>query len=174
MSALTCPSCGRVSPADAAFCSGCGTKLAQNSTDRESRKVVTAMFCDLVGSTSLAERHDPEVLRPLLERYLAEAREAVERHGGHGRLCPQLVRVCFEAERSLGSIDEAAALVAPTGLAIVKADVALDRAHVLLAAGRVDDARASGEEAVSRYRTKEHEVGARQAAAMLAAMAHPG
>ena len=40
------------------------------------------LFCDLVGSTSLGERHDPEVLRPLLERYFAEAREAVERHGG--------------------------------------------------------------------------------------------
>ena len=46
------------------------------------RKTVTALFCDLVGSTSLGERHDPEVLRPLLERYFAEAREAVERHGG--------------------------------------------------------------------------------------------
>lgn len=82
MSALTCPTCGRGSPADAAFCSACGTKLGPNAASRESRKVVTTLFCDLVGSTSLGERHDPEVLRPLLERYFAEAREAVERHGG--------------------------------------------------------------------------------------------
>ena len=82
MSALICPSCGRGSPADAAFCSSCGTKLGPTAAARESRKVVTALFCDLVGSTSLGERHDPEVLRPLLERYFAEAREAVERHGG--------------------------------------------------------------------------------------------
>ena len=82
MSALTCPSCGRGSPADASFCSGCGAKLGPTAAARESRKVVTTLFCDLVGSTSLAERHDPEVLRPLLEQYFAEAREAVERHGG--------------------------------------------------------------------------------------------
>ncbi len=82
MSALICPSCGRGSPADAAFCSSCGTKLGPTAAAHESRKVVTALFCDLVGSTSLGERHDPEVLRPLLERYFAEAREAVERHGG--------------------------------------------------------------------------------------------
>ena len=80
MSALICPSCGRGSPADAAFCSNCGAKLT--AAAHESRKVVTALFCDLVGSTSLGERHDPEVLRPLLERYFAEAQEAVERHGG--------------------------------------------------------------------------------------------
>ncbi len=61
---------------------GCGAKLGATATARESRKTVTALFCDLVGSTSLGERHDPEVLRPLLDRYFAEAREAVERHGG--------------------------------------------------------------------------------------------
>src|SRR3954454_6985988 len=81
MSALTCPSCGRGSSADAAFCSSCGTKLGQTAIARESRKVVTALFCDLVGSTSLGERSAPEVLRPLLARSFAAAREAVERHG---------------------------------------------------------------------------------------------
>ena len=48
----------------------------------QTRRTVTAVFCDLVGSTSLAERHDPEELRPILERYFAEMRSAVERHGG--------------------------------------------------------------------------------------------
>jgi class 3 adenylate cyclase/tetratricopeptide (TPR) repeat protein len=43
---------------------------------------VTALFCDLVGSTTLAERHDPEVLKPVLQRYFEEMRAAVERHGG--------------------------------------------------------------------------------------------
>ena len=82
VAALTCPSCGRGSAADAAYCSGCGAKLGATATARESRKVVTALFCDLVGSTSLGERHDPEVLRPLLDAYFVEARESVERHGG--------------------------------------------------------------------------------------------
>lgn len=82
LTALMCPSCGRGNPAEASFCMGCGAKLGQTAIARESRRTVTALFCDLVGSTSLGERHDPEVLRPLLERYFGEAREAVERHGG--------------------------------------------------------------------------------------------
>ena len=35
------------------------------------RKLVTVMFCDLVGSTSIAERMDPEEYRDLLEQYMA-------------------------------------------------------------------------------------------------------
>jgi class 3 adenylate cyclase/tetratricopeptide (TPR) repeat protein len=49
---------------------------------RESRKVVTALFSDVVESTSLGERLDPEVVRSLLGRYFDEARVVVERHGG--------------------------------------------------------------------------------------------
>ena len=49
---------------------------------RAERRVVTALFCDLVGSTALGEAHDPEVLEPLLARYFDDARAAEERHGG--------------------------------------------------------------------------------------------
>jgi class 3 adenylate cyclase len=61
---------------------GCGTALGATATTRGVRKTVTALFCDLVGSTSLGERFDPEVLRPVLDAYFDEARAAVERHGG--------------------------------------------------------------------------------------------
>ena len=79
---LTCPACGRANPAEARFCNGCGGPLGAGASAREVRKTVTALFCDLVGSTTLGETHDPEVLRPLLERYFAAARGAIERHGG--------------------------------------------------------------------------------------------
>ncbi|MGE5225288.1 MAG: adenylate/guanylate cyclase domain-containing protein [Planctomycetaceae bacterium] len=46
------------------------------------RRLVTVLFCDLVGSTTLAETYDPEVLRPALHTYFDEARAAVDRHGG--------------------------------------------------------------------------------------------
>ena len=46
------------------------------------RKTVTVLFCDVVGSTSLGERLDPEVMRRLISRYFEEARAALERHGG--------------------------------------------------------------------------------------------
>jgi tetratricopeptide (TPR) repeat protein len=40
------------------------------------------VFCDLVGSTALGERTDPEVLRDVMARYHAELRAILERHGG--------------------------------------------------------------------------------------------
>ena len=46
------------------------------------RKVVTVLFCDVVGSTSLGEATDPEALRALLARYFERMKETVERHGG--------------------------------------------------------------------------------------------
>ena len=48
----------------------------------ERRKVVTVLFCDLVGSTALGESTDPEVLRARLARAFADLRAVIERHGG--------------------------------------------------------------------------------------------
>ena len=49
---------------------------------RQARKVVTALFCDVTCSTALGEQLDPEVLREVLGRCLAEIRAIIERHGG--------------------------------------------------------------------------------------------
>jgi class 3 adenylate cyclase/tetratricopeptide (TPR) repeat protein len=46
------------------------------------RKVVTVVFCDVVGSTALGESVDPEALQGLLARYFERMKEIVERHGG--------------------------------------------------------------------------------------------
>ncbi|HEU6445032.1 MAG TPA: BTAD domain-containing putative transcriptional regulator [Gaiellaceae bacterium] len=46
------------------------------------RKTVTMLFADLVDSTELGARLDPEVLRRVLDRYFELVRGAVERHGG--------------------------------------------------------------------------------------------
>jgi class 3 adenylate cyclase len=46
------------------------------------RKHVTILFCDLVGSTALGERLDPERFRDLLGRWHAAMRAPVEQHGG--------------------------------------------------------------------------------------------
>src|SRR4051812_23219912 len=49
---------------------------------REVRKVVTIVFCDLSGSTSLGERLDPESVRQMISRYFQTMSDALERHGG--------------------------------------------------------------------------------------------
>ena len=79
---LTCPACGRANPGDARFCMGCATPLGRALIVDESRTIATALFCDLVGSTSLGEQHDPEVLQPVFHAYFDEMRAAVARHGG--------------------------------------------------------------------------------------------
>ncbi|MDX6411653.1 MAG: hypothetical protein QOE91_1169, partial [Gaiellaceae bacterium] len=45
------------------------------------RKTVTILFCDVVGSTSLGERIDPETTRRVMLRYFDETRSVLERHG---------------------------------------------------------------------------------------------
>src|SRR6516165_8127696 len=47
------------------------------------RRPITVMFCDLVGSTSLAAKLDPEDWRNLANAYLDEASQAVTALGGH-------------------------------------------------------------------------------------------
>ena len=46
------------------------------------RKVVTVLFCDVVGSTALGESVDPETLQSLLARYFARMKRIVESHEG--------------------------------------------------------------------------------------------
>ena len=76
-----CPSCGEPNGDLARFCSQCATPLNAAASHRE-RKVVTALFCDLVNSTALGERLDPETLQLVLDRYFSAVREVVEHHGG--------------------------------------------------------------------------------------------
>ena len=59
----------------------CASPLVASSSS-EVLKIISALFCDLVGSTTLGEQHDPEVLRPILDGYFTEMSSAVERHGG--------------------------------------------------------------------------------------------
>jgi DNA-binding SARP family transcriptional activator len=56
---------------------------AESAVERgPDRRTVTVLFCDLVGSSELAARLDPEAYRSLLSRYFELVREPIERHGG--------------------------------------------------------------------------------------------
>ncbi|TMB70517.1 MAG: zinc-ribbon domain-containing protein, partial [Chloroflexi bacterium] len=76
-----CPQCGEQNPSRAKFCLACGAALAA-AGEREVRKTVTVVFSDLVGSTELGERLDPETLRHLMSRYFEEMQGVLQRHGG--------------------------------------------------------------------------------------------
>jgi class 3 adenylate cyclase len=48
----------------------------------EERRLVTTLFCDLVGFTPLAERLDPEVVREIQAEYFSDMSQQIERYGG--------------------------------------------------------------------------------------------
>src|SRR5271166_98138 len=50
--------------------------------DRAERRQVTVMFCDLVGSTALSARMDPEDLREVISAYQKSVADTVQRFGG--------------------------------------------------------------------------------------------
>src|SRR6478609_6703533 len=77
-----CAACGVENPEIARFCLACGTQLAEARPPQETRKVVTIVFSDLKGSTSLGEALDSEALREVMTRYFDAMRGELERHGG--------------------------------------------------------------------------------------------
>jgi len=79
---MRCPTCATENPEQARFCLNCGTPLAVAETRRKERKFATALFADLVGSTSLAEHEDPEVVQSVVGRAFDRLAEEVERYGG--------------------------------------------------------------------------------------------
>ena len=83
---LACPTCSARVEADDRFCSSCGTLLEQTSELEpalpEERKVITCLFADLVGSTSTADRADPEDVRARLAPYHARLSDELQRFGG--------------------------------------------------------------------------------------------
>ncbi len=80
---IACASCGQENPDSARFCNACGSKLEGAPPGaREERKVVTVLFADLVGFTSLAEHMDPEDVREMLRGYHGRLQQELERFGG--------------------------------------------------------------------------------------------
>jgi class 3 adenylate cyclase/tetratricopeptide (TPR) repeat protein len=77
-----CPSCGEENPERFRLCGYCGAKLDPDEAPQAARKLVTIVFSDLAGSTSLGETLDSESLRSLMTRYFDEMRGVVESHGG--------------------------------------------------------------------------------------------
>ncbi|HJQ73644.1 MAG TPA: adenylate/guanylate cyclase domain-containing protein [Gaiellaceae bacterium] len=76
-----CASCGAENREGARFCDACGSPL-ESGAQRETRKTVTVVFCDVTGSTAIGESTDPEALRGLLARYFERMKGIVEAHGG--------------------------------------------------------------------------------------------
>jgi class 3 adenylate cyclase/tetratricopeptide (TPR) repeat protein len=80
----TCPACGKELPGEFPFCPYCTAPLTEQPALflQEERKVVTVLFCDLVGFTAASEAADPEDVRSRIRPYYARLRQEIERYGG--------------------------------------------------------------------------------------------
>lgn len=80
---VECPSCRQVLPAAMKFCGYCGAALPQAREEpEEDRRIVSVLFCDLVGFTPLSERLDAEDVREIQDAYFGRMSAEIERFGG--------------------------------------------------------------------------------------------
>ena len=101
-----CQVCGEPLPEGASFCPNCGSPVG-SPLGTEERKMVTVLFADLVDSTGLAQRLDPERAREILGLFFEAASE-------------ELLALRGRAEKFIGD-----AVMAVFGLPTVHEDDAL-------------------------------------------------
>src|SRR5215210_698856 len=76
---VQCPSCSSEVPAGARFCSSCGHALFAPADER---RVVSMLFGDLVGFTTLSETADPEHLKNIVDRCFERLAADITSFGG--------------------------------------------------------------------------------------------
>ncbi len=77
---VNCPSCHAGIPDGARFCPSCGAEMSLSMI--EERRVVTVLFADIVGFTSLSEHRDPEQVKRLIDACFQRLVADVEAFGG--------------------------------------------------------------------------------------------
>ena len=82
MATTVCASCGQPIPTGARFCPNCGFATSGVMTAPEERRIVTVLFADLVGYTTLAENRDPEQVKRLIEACFERLVADIEEFGG--------------------------------------------------------------------------------------------
>jgi class 3 adenylate cyclase len=126
-----CPACGFENEPSARFCGGCGKPIGDAPTsapvaasppprfDTAERRQLTVMFCDLVGSTELSARVDPEDLREVIGAYHRAVAEVVAGFDGFvAKYMGDGVLVYFGYPQAH---EDDAERAVPAGLAVIEA-----------------------------------------------------
>ena len=79
---MNCPRCQTANPEGARFCLNCGNQLEAPARVEGERKYVTVLFADVVDSTGLGERLDPEQFAEIMNGAFAFLNASVTKYGG--------------------------------------------------------------------------------------------
>jgi class 3 adenylate cyclase len=86
---VVCGVCATPNPPGTKFCGECGSSLTNEpaadvarDTPSAERRLVSVLFADLVGFTTISESRDPEEVRELLTSYFDTCRRLIDRYGG--------------------------------------------------------------------------------------------
>jgi class 3 adenylate cyclase/predicted ATPase len=137
---------------------------AAQRAEAGSRRTVTIVFCDMAGSTALADGSDPEFVRATLSRYYEGMRVIVERHGGvvekfigdavmavfgvpmlHEDDALRAVRAGVEMRDALVELGITARIGVHTGEVIARSGDSLVAGDVVNVAARLEQAAATGD-----------------------------
>jgi class 3 adenylate cyclase len=165
-----CPKCGTDNPPAKRFCGDCGTRLGDGisasvadtgsgvTSVASERRHLTVLFCDLVGSTEIAARLDPEEWREIVGGYHRAAAEAITRFGGYvAKYLGDGVMAFFgypeahenDAERAaragLAILAEVSKFNQRSSHPKISVRIGVDSGTVVIAAGRGKDADIFGE-----------------------------
>src|SRR6266851_6835401 len=153
-----CARCGANNQPGAKYCNECAAPLTASARVEATvqsrdggageRRHLTVLFCDLVGSTEIASRLDPEEWREIVGEYHRAAAQAIERFGGHvAQYLGDGVMAYFgwpeahdnDAERAaragLAILDAIAKLSEQSGRQKLSARVGIDSGAVVVGAG---------------------------------------
>src|SRR5712675_1084595 len=160
---MRCTSCAFENSAAGKFCSECGAQLnapiaTPVSETTGERRHLTVLFSDLVGSTEISSRLDPEEFRELVADYHRATADAITRFGGYvAKYLGDGVMALFgwpeahdnDAERAaragLALLDAIAKLNEQPGHAKLSARVGIDSGLVVIGKGAGNEAEVFGE-----------------------------
>lgn len=117
-----CAACGGGLPSGARFCPACG--VAVGTTAAGERRVVTVVFADLAGFTTMAEGRDPEAVKDLLDTCFGALVPVIDAHGGTvDKIIGDELMAVFGAPRAH---EDDAERAVRAGLALISALTRLD------------------------------------------------
>jgi class 3 adenylate cyclase/predicted ATPase len=81
MESIICPNCNFENPAGMKFCGNCGKSLI-NQEKKGERKIISILYVDIAGFTTISETMDPEKIQDMLNTIFKDISYSINKFGG--------------------------------------------------------------------------------------------